>query len=107
MKKNCIQRVQAFLLALVLICSLAVPVAMAEGEISLNYTAAAMEIGDTLTLTADVAEFLGKATIRRLRRFKEAGPPARSQRKRLAPPPSLQVLLQMAGPPIRPPVPLR
>lgn len=31
MKKNCIQRVQAFLLALVLICSLAVPVAMAEG----------------------------------------------------------------------------
>ena len=63
MKKNCIQRVQAFLLALVLICSLAVPVAMAEGEISLNYTAAAMEIGDTLTLTADVADMLASAGI--------------------------------------------
>lgn len=63
MKKNCIQRVQAFLLALVLICSLAVPVAMAEGEISLNHTAAAMEIGDTLTLTADVADMLASAGI--------------------------------------------
>ncbi len=51
------------LLALVLICSLAVPVAMAEGEISLNHTAAAMEIGDTLTLTADVADMLASAGI--------------------------------------------
>ena len=63
MRKNCIQRAQAFLLALVLICSLAVPVAMAEGEISLNHTAAAMEIGDTLTLTADVADMLASAGI--------------------------------------------
>ena len=45
MRKNCIQRAQAFLLALVLTCSLAVPAAMAEGEIRLDHSTASLEAG--------------------------------------------------------------
>ena len=63
MRKNCIQRAQAFLLALVLTCSLAVPAAMAEGEIRLDHSTASLEAGKTLTLTADVADTLASADV--------------------------------------------
>ena len=63
MRKNCIQRAQAFLLALVLTCSLAVPAAMAEGEIRLDHSTASLEAGKTLTLTAEVADTLASADV--------------------------------------------